>query len=116
MEKRLKNPFNTQKTCYNWAQSLDMTEEIDKSKELKKLEAEREKYITRIFWILIEIAFIFGIPAAIAVILIKLWGGNTIYVALPTAFILSWVILVIHFRKVSKRLKELDKKIKELRG
>jgi Na+-driven multidrug efflux pump len=93
-----------------------MTEIIDKEAEIKKLVLERDKHVTRIFWILIEIAFIFGIPAAIAVVLIKTLGGNTIYIALPTAFVISWVVLIIHFRKLHKKLKGLDDKIKELKS
>ncbi|MCB9805552.1 hypothetical protein H6775_00150 [Candidatus Nomurabacteria bacterium] len=92
-----------------------MVEEIDKNAEIKKLESEREKHVTRIFWILIEIAFIFGIPAAVAVVLVKFLGGHTLYIALPIAFILSWVILILHYRKMSQRLKDLDRKIKELK-
>lgn len=92
-----------------------MVEEFDKKSEIKALESEREKHITRIFWILIEIAFIFGIPATVAVILIKVLGGNTIYIALPVAFIISWIILIFHYRKLNRELKNLDKKILELK-
>ncbi|MEX0935244.1 MAG: hypothetical protein WDZ70_02880 [Candidatus Paceibacterota bacterium] len=86
--------------------------EKEKKGELK---GEYARLQTRAFSIMIEVIFIFGIPALLAVwIGGMLSEGNTAtYILLVVAFILSWVILSFRIRKVNADLKEMRAKLDE---
>jgi len=78
--------------------------------ELKK---ERDKYTTKIFWLGLQISFIFAIPAVIGVIIGKkidyIFNTNnkiTIFILFLT-FIFSWVLVVIKYRILNRKIKEV---------
>jgi len=88
--------------------------------EIEKLEKQRDQEITGFFWLGLQIAFIFGIPAFLAVFISKkiilLTGNkNATTIALVISFILSWVIVFIIYQKKSKKLKIIEDNIKKLR-
>jgi cytochrome c biogenesis protein CcdA len=83
---------------------------------LESLTAEREKYVTRIFWFALEIALIFLLPAIIAIFLYKaIAPENSSWHVLPVAFIISWGIVIKRYMTLHKKLSGLDKQIKEMR-
>jgi len=82
--------------------------------DLETLKKEREKWITRIFLLSLEIIFIFLIPALTAVFFAKKVGGdNSSFIYLSIAFIFSWSIVIIRYIRVSKKMREIDSKIKK---
>lgn len=82
---------------------------------LEKLENERTTMVTRIFWLGLEIALIFAVPAALVVIFGRQLPGNGIYFLLLGAFVFSWTITILRWRRMSKKMRELDRKIRELK-
>ena len=84
--------------------------------KLKQLTDQREQWITRIFWLGFEIALIFAVPAALgAWIGTKLGGGDLRMGILVGTFILSWVVVIHRYQQVDKKMKKLDREIKELK-
>lgn len=84
--------------------------------KIQALEKEREKQTTRLFAMMLEIAFIFGIPAAIVVApAIYFNHKDWLYLLLPIAFISSWIMVIVRYRQMDKKLSGLDAQIKELR-
>lgn len=72
---------------------------------------DREDLRTKAFWIAFEMIFVFGIPAAAAV-LISQWliaeeliGDWILYAALALAFLISWIIVFFRVRRLSADLK-----------
>lgn len=88
--------------------------------DIKTLQQERDKHTTGFFWLGLQIAVIFGLPAGIAVFVGKklnlqfdtnIW--TTIFLA--AAFVISWVIVGIMYNKKSKILNKIESQIRELR-
>lgn len=80
-----------------------------------ELENKYARLQTRAFSIVIEIIFIFGLPALLAV-----WIGGllsdektTTYILLAIAFILSWVILFLRIKAINTRLKEMQERLQK---
>jgi hypothetical protein len=89
----------------------------EKSEHLKKLEHARDTYVTRIFWMMIEIAIIFGIPAFIGVGIMKYFDLSSGYIPvvfLP-ALIISWIGVVYRYRQIKNKLEDLDSQIQQAR-
>ena len=81
----------------------------------KILEEKREVARKKIYSLAFEIFIIFGLPAALALVLGKMLDlsrGSQLALLLP-AFVLSWVAFFHKFKKISGEIKELNKKIKE---
>ena len=82
-----------------------------------ELKQKRERQINGFFMLILEIVFIFGIPAIVAVILGKYLDvtGAKKYTALclTIAFIFSWIIVVFLYRKKTKELAETEALIKK---
>lgn len=98
------------------AATTEQSEGEKKQTELDTLVAERESHVTRIFWLGLEIALIFLLPAlAVVYIAGNIWSKQVVWYLLPFSFALSWVIVFVRYRKLSKKLSELDRRIKELR-
>lgn len=88
-----------------------------RKEELARLEREREQHVTRVFWLMLEIALIFLIPALIVVFAVgAIWSRTVVWYVLPFSFLLSWGIVIFRYKRLSKTLGGLDKKIKELRN
>lgn len=79
--------------------------------DLKNLKAEKEKWITRIFFLSLETALIFLLPALLTVLLIKKEGFPV--ASLGAAFVFSWIIVGLRYRAISKKLKSIDAQIKK---
>ena len=85
--------------------------------EIEKLKQEKDKYITKIFYLGLKIALIFAIPAVGGVFLGKrldiLYGtGKTItYSILAFAFILSWTITIMMYNDLANKIKKIEKDI-----
>ncbi len=86
---------------------------MEKDQELQKLKNQREKQITGIFWFGLEIAIIFAVPAIFAALIgKKLIGGGVWLIFLMTvAFIFSWTVMGLRYKRLNKRMKKLDDKI-----
>jgi hypothetical protein len=87
--------------------------------ELEDLKKRQEYYRAKAFRMIIEIAFIFGIPAAVA-----FWGGRQLdemfqtgktlqLISLAVAFAVSWVILLVKWKKLDRQLRTIDEDIKK---
>lgn len=87
--------------------------------DLKTLEAQKDKEIHGFFYLGLQIAFIFGLPAALAVILsgaLKPDSNNIkTTVALLISFILSWIIIIYIYVKKSKKMKIIEDEIKKMK-
>lgn len=84
---------------------------------LKELEQKRDAFTTRIFWLMFEMIFIFGIPAVIAVYLAKKLSAtntdmNWSAIFLFVSFVFSWFIVGIKYKKQTKILNDLNEQIK----
>jgi pheromone shutdown protein TraB len=85
--------------------------------ELARLEAERQRQITRVFWMMLEIAFVFLVPALIVVFVVgAVWPRAVVWYVLPFSFLFSWGIVIVRYRMLSKKLGALDAQIKELQN
>lgn len=77
--------------------------------------AKREQLRSKAFWIAFEMVFVFGIPAAVAVLLSQWLIGNEIvgdwalYAGLFLAFTISWVIVLFRVKSLSAEFKQVDK-------
>lgn len=82
---------------------------------------DREDLRTKAFWIAFEMIFVFGIPAAAAVLVSqwliaeKLVGNWVLYAALGLAFLISWIIVFFRVRRLSADLKAAEAKEEESR-
>lgn len=85
-------------------------------KNIEILEKERERYITKLFWFALEIALIFLIPAMTAVfLLLHFVNKKAAIISLPFTFVLSWLIVIVRWKKMNDHLTKLDKDISELK-
>lgn len=90
---------------------------MNKHERLESLIQERETYVTRIFWTGLEIAFMFAIPLALAIVLIKfVTNGFWSWVVLILAFVSSWLLVIRKYNKLSKIMMRLDGEIRQLRS
>lgn len=86
---------------------------------LKELEQKRDDFTTRIFWLMFEMIFIFGIPAVVAVYLAKKFSAQTEMnlsaIFLFVSFVFSWFIVGMKYKKQTKILNDLNEQIKVAR-
>jgi uncharacterized membrane protein (DUF485 family) len=89
--------------------------------ELQALVKKRDSHVSRLFYMMLEFFLIFGLPALAAFFAGRALdsalgtGRMWIIICLIAAFILSWVIVVLRVRKITKELKILDARIAEER-
>lgn len=89
--------------------------------DLKQLEMRRISFQDRAFRLVLEVAFIFGIPAAIAYFLGRYLDASAgterkmTLICLAFSFVISWIIMIVVYRKIDRELKTLDKLINEKR-
>jgi uncharacterized membrane protein (DUF485 family) len=100
--------------------TMDKDTNVDSTNELQELINERNNLHTKIWRMMLGILIVFGLPAAIAVIVGKylesVYGTNLyLFILLGIAFVFSWIIVITYMMKVDKKLRALDKRIKELR-
>lgn len=95
-----------------------MNSKID---QLDNLKERREEFRTRIFVMMIEILYIFGLPAILSFVVGRKLdtyyssGKKITLILLAFAFILSWVMVVIKYQKLKKTLKDLDDKERQIK-
>lgn len=82
---------------------------------LRELEEKRDKQVTRIFWLSLEIALVFLIPALLSVYISKLLFPKFIFLAMFLTFIISWVIVIVRYQSISKKINSIEKEIKKLK-
>lgn len=83
--------------------------------ELEKLIKQRDAYGGQIINLAIKIAILFLVPAVLAILANQYVGISYIYV-FPLAFIISWTGVILLYKKISKEVRALDVRIKELRA
>jgi uncharacterized BrkB/YihY/UPF0761 family membrane protein len=88
--------------------------------DLKDLENQRDKEITGFFWLGLQIAFIFGIPAFLAVLIGKKIASQTnsntaLTLCLIFSFFLSWIFVIFLYKKKSKKIQIIEKQIKKIK-
>ena len=92
---------------------------MENDQDKKDIYKEREKYRQRAFFMMLEVGIILAVPAFLALFLGKYLDksnqtGDTItLILLGIAFILSWAIIIRKYIKFNKKIKEIDRKIKE---
>ena len=95
-----------------------MIEEKD-SQNLDELKVKQESLRHKAFMQMIYIAFVFAIPAAIAFFVGSYFdnlhdtGRKFKLIALPIAFVTSWIITIFQYRRLDKQFKEMEHKILE---
>jgi len=82
--------------------------------ELEQLIQQRDAYGGKIVKLLIHIGLIFIVPILVIALVSYLTGITFMYL-FPVAFIISWTGVILLYRKVSKEVRALDVRIKELR-
>ena len=92
------------------------------SSELEKLKDSKEIYRNKAFSMMLEIGVIIAIPAVVAFFVGKHFDGQTsgndkIYtlISLGVAFVLSWTIIIYKYIRFDKKVKAIDKKIRDLK-
>jgi hypothetical protein len=85
--------------------------------DIEELKKRRESLVNSIFILMIQIAFIFAIPAIAAILAGKYLdeGKNTFYVPLFLfiSFVTSWVAVIWLYKNKTKKLNEVESLIKE---
>lgn len=82
--------------------------------ELETLLKQRDAYAGKILKLGILIAIIFLVPAVSAMLVTRFFGTSYGY-TLGTAFVVSWVFVIIVYTRTSRRIQLLEKRIKDLR-
>ena len=82
--------------------------------DLHNLEQQRDAYSGRIGKLAIQIALIFALPAGVALALFK-WMQIPVLYTLPVAFIASWVMVISLYRRVDRKVRDLENKIINLK-
>lgn len=89
---------------------------MEKTK-LENLKIKKDNFQNKIFWMMLETAVIFAIPAAVAFFggkwLDSRYGSENrfLFIALATAFVFSWFLIIAKYRKLSREAKAIDQAI-----
>lgn len=84
------------------------------TEELKK---RKDAYVNKIFWLGLQVALIFALPAVGGALIGKRLkeagkGDNiTIFILIGT-FIFSWIIVVIMYNRISKKIKSVEEDLR----
>lgn len=82
--------------------------------DIQELEKERDAYAQKIGKLALYIALIFAIPVIIA-ILITRYFDIAIWWTLGASFIVSWFFVIRFYRKVDRKVRTLEEKIRTLK-
>ena len=82
--------------------------------KLEELEKKRDSYGGKIVKLALLIAVIFLVPVLV-IAGISYYGDIKFMYLFPIAFVVSWVLVILLYRKVSKEVKGLDRQIKDLK-
>lgn len=86
--------------------------------ELDKLKKQKDEYINKIFYLGLKIAVIFGVPAVAGALIgkridAKYDSGNKFtMIILVCTFILSWIITIVMYNNLAKKIKKVEHDIK----
>ena len=86
--------------------------------ELDKLKKQKDEYINKIFYLGLKIALIFGIPAVVGALIGKRIdarydsGNKFTMIILVCTFILSWIITIVMYNNLAKKIKKVEMDIK----
>jgi hypothetical protein len=89
--------------------------------KLTTLRKKRDSLMTSFFWLGLQIALIFGVPAALAAVL-GTWLDKSredslfTTIFLVTAFILSWVMVYFRYKKYSTELYAVESEIADIKS
>jgi len=88
--------------------------------DLEELKKQKDKEITGFFWLGLQIAVIFAIPAILAswlgkILTQKTGIENMVLFSLAFSFIFSWIIVFYFYNKKSKKLKKIEDEIKKIK-
>jgi uncharacterized membrane protein (DUF485 family) len=80
---------------------------------LKDLEQKQEYFRTKMYFLMVEVAFIFGVPAVVAGLVANKQGASSqvTTITLFCTFIFSWVIVVFRYRYAKRNLDSIKKAI-----
>jgi uncharacterized membrane protein YhdT len=81
--------------------------------ELHELKKKRDAYAGKIAQLAITIAIIFALPAGLAIGLSYWFSFSVMYALLP-ACVISWVLVILIYRKVDREVRELEMNIAQL--
>lgn len=89
--------------------------------DIKELEQKRDAHITGFFWLALQIAIIFAVPAVAAALIGKALNSyfsttGLQYALLLFALILSWGIMAHQYQKKTRELKDIETRLKEARA
>ena len=89
--------------------------------DIKELEQKRDAHITGFFWLALQIAVIFAVPAVAAALIGKALNSHFSttglqYALLLFALILSWGIMAHQYQKKTRELKDVETRLKEARA
>lgn len=102
-----------------------MDSQSDKQKlidQIKGLSHREEYYRTRVFYLLIEFAFVFAVPAFGGLALGRYLdnqfatGHFWLTVCLVCAFVLSWSIVIWRYLKIDREMRAVAEQIKEAKA
>ncbi len=94
---------------------------MEQGNEKKEMYQARERYRSKAFYIMVETAVIIAVPAFVAFLVggrldADRQGSRTYtLILLFASFVLSWAIIIKRYISFSRRVKSIDKKIKELK-
>ena len=84
---------------------------------IEELKKNRDQQVHGLFTLMIQIAFIFAVPAIIAALSGKYLDkdGSDFYtvIFLVIAFVLSWIMVIFVYKRKTKKLTEVENLIKE---
>lgn len=83
--------------------------------KLEELIQQRNEYGAKILKLAIQVAGIFLIPILLIYGITLISDIKFIYL-FPVAFIISWLSIFFLYRKISREVKDLDRRIRELRA
>ncbi len=96
--------------------------EVEQKESLAELKARRERYRHKAFVMMLEVAVIFGLPAAVAFFggkaVDQRYGGGHkfLFIFLAIAYIFSWVIVFWRYRKLKREVDAVDQAIREAKS
>ncbi|MFM7088763.1 MAG: hypothetical protein ACKOW9_04520 [Candidatus Paceibacterota bacterium] len=87
----------------------------------EELKQAKDRYVTKIFWLCLNMVVIFLVPALIAVYIGKRLQAlyshieNLTSFLLLFSFIFSWVVVFYYYRFFSKKMRALDEQSKQIK-
>ncbi len=93
----------------------------ERNEKNSELQDVRDRFQRKAYRMMIEVGFIFGIPAFLAYqggkVLERRYetGGNILLVSLVAAFLFSWIIIVVKYRQMQKEARAFDAAYRQMR-